>query len=186
MRRVWLIRHSATTAPQGVAIGASDPPLSAAGEERATQIADELASRPLSRVMSSDLRRASAVAGAIAARHRLDVEPAAELRELDFGAWEGRSLADLWVEEREAAQAWEQDICCTPNSFGESLPQLAERVRGFWRSMPGPPEPGEVAIVAHRGPLSVLVSLLTGVSLQEAFATRIELGSVTPVEASWD
>ena len=70
MRRVWLVRHGATTAPPGAAIGSTAPPLSDEGLAQAGRLAAQLAGRPLQRVLSSDLKRALSTADAIAAAHR--------------------------------------------------------------------------------------------------------------------
>lgn len=180
--RVWLVRHGATTAPPGVAIGATDPPLSDQGYEQAGRLAAELARMPLARVLSSDLKRALATADAIATPHRLVVEPTPALREIDFGAWEGRSLADLWSEEPQAAKAWEDDIRCTPSTFDEDLAGLERRVQGFWQQL-HPTDDGELAIVGHRCSLAVLRACVTGESLEEAFSTTLEMGAAVVVLA---
>jgi broad specificity phosphatase PhoE len=182
LTRVWLIRHGATTAPPGVAIGASDPPLSDQGYEQAGRLAVELAAVPLARVLSSDLKRALATADVIATPHHLVVESTPALREIDFGAWEGRSLADLWSEEPQAAKAWEDDIRSTPLTFGERLTDLERRVQVFWRLVQ-PLDGGDVAIVGHRCSLAVLRTCMTGESLDEALATELEMGAAVMVVA---
>lgn len=125
-----------------------------------------MAGRPLLKVVSSDLRRARDTALAIAAPHGLSVEVTPALRELDFGAWEGRDLRDLWREQPEAARAWEADIEHTPPSFGESVRDLELRVRDFWHQLDAR---GEVVVVAHRGSLAALQSLLSGAPFGECF-----------------
>ena len=185
MTQVWLVRHCATTAPLGVAIGATDPPLSDQGREQARRLAGELARKPLVRVLSSDLKRARATADAIVTPHHLVVEPTPALREIDFGAWEGRSLADLWSEDPQAAKAWEDDIRSTPSAFGERLSDLESRVGGFWRLIHAP-ETGDIAIVAHRCSLAVLRAVITGESLEEAFSMELGLAEAVAVVAkSW-
>jgi alpha-ribazole phosphatase len=175
MGGVWLVRHGATTAPGGMTIGSSDLPLSRDGLAQSHALAAQLAHRPLKRIFASDKVRALATAEIIASGHGLHVEIDQRLRELDFGGWEGRRLAELWAEEPDAAQGWEKDLWATPASFGESLLQLDTRVRDFWvQSCLGCE--GEVVVVAHRGSLAVLRALITGASLESAFA-GIELGT---------
>jgi broad specificity phosphatase PhoE len=183
VRRVWLVRHGATTAPPDTAIGATDLPLSDEGLEQARILAADLASRPLVRVLSSDLRRALSTADVIAAAHHLVAETTPALREIDFGSWEGRSLADLWSEEPRAAKAWEDDIRSTPPTFGENLADLQIRVEGFWRRV-RPLDEGEVAIVAHRCSLAVLRAMITGESLEDAFSIQLAHGAAVAVIAS--
>lgn len=183
MTRVWLIRHAASTRVPGTAIGISDPPLSKDGVVEARSLAATLASRPLVRVLSSDRQRALHTARIVARPHGLAVECGAALREIDFGAWEGRSLADLWAEEPDAAKAWEQDIRSTPPTFGESLHDLESRVAMFWSGIQPLPTRGEVAVVAHRGSLAALRALITGSTIADAFRHELELGAATAVVA---
>jgi broad specificity phosphatase PhoE len=143
----------------------------------------ELGGRPLTRVLSSDLKRALATADAIATPHRLVVESTPALREIDFGAWEGRSLADLWSEDPNAAKAWEDDIRSTPSTFGENLADLERRVQSFWREV-YPLDGGEVAVVGHRCSLAVLRACVTGESLEEAISTQLDMGAAIVVVAS--
>ena len=166
--RVWLIRHGATDVPPSITVGSGDPPLSEAGREQARRLAARLRSRPLGEVWSSDLRRAAETAAIIAAPHGLAVRTAPELRELDFGAWEGRDLRELWREDPDAARAWEGDITATPTTFGESVHQLQARVQEFWERRDA--VTGEVAVVAHRGSLAALQSWITGRLFAESFS----------------
>lgn len=163
---MWLVRHAAPTTPAGITVGAGDPPLSVTGRAQARAIAASLAERPLSRVLSSDLRRAVETATLIAAPHRLAVESTPALRELDFGDWEGRDLRDLWREDPLAARNWEEDITNVPRSFGESVRDLESRVGDFWR---GVVLNGEVAVIAHHGSLAAVQSILTGRGFAECF-----------------
>jgi broad specificity phosphatase PhoE len=164
--RVWLVRHAAPTTPPGITVGAGDPPLSEAGRAQAHRIAASLAERPLTRLWSSDRRRAVETASMIATTHGLTVEQIPALRELDFGAWEGRDLRDLWREDPRAAHVWEADIADAPRSFGESVREMETRVCEFWR---GVVLSGEAAVVAHHGSLAALQSTITGQPFAECF-----------------
>ena len=175
--RVWLVRHAASTTPHGITVGAGDPPLSEAGRAQARRISAALAGRPLVAVWSSDLKRAIETAAMIAAPHCLPVATTPALRELDFGAWEGKNLSDLWSEDPRAARAWEADITDTPASFAETVRDLEARVSAFWR---GVALAGDVAIVAHRGSLAALQSLLTGDGFAECFRTPLESVEALP------
>jgi broad specificity phosphatase PhoE len=178
--RVWLIRHGASTASPGLAIGASDPSLSDLGRAQARSLAASLAARPLTRVISSDLRRAVETATAIAAPHRVVVETARALREIDFGEWEGRDLSDLWVEDPAAGRAWERDVRRTPLAFGENTGDVERRVADFWRRILSLPLPtgGEIAVVGHGGSLAALRAMIAGEPLADTIASRLELGSM--------
>ena len=184
MSRVWLVRHAASTALPALAVGATDPPLSDHGREQAQRLAEEMATRPLVRILSSDRQRALDTARIVAAPHRLAVEPTSALREIDFGAWEGRLLADLWIEEPAAAEEWTADIRHTPLSFGESLDDLQRRVAAFWASLLPLPAQGEIAIVAHGGSLAALRATITGQTIPDAFANRLPVAGAIALNLS--
>lgn len=182
MSRLWLIRHGASVAPAGVAIGAGDPALSDLGRTQALQLADRLRDRPLLAVWSSDSVRARDTAALVAEPHRLAVQTTSALREIDFGSWEGRFLGDLWQEDPEAARAWESDLRRTPPAFGETVAHLELRVAEFWSELEPASRGGEVAVVAHRGSLAALRAVVTRCSLVSAFASPMDPGAAEAID----
>lgn len=183
MTRLWLVRHGLTTAAAGVAVGFTDASLSDQGVDQARQLARELSGRPLAQVWSSDLERALATARAIASPHGLAVETTPSLREIDFGAWEGRALSDLWHEVPGAARAWEVDFKATPPTFGESVEDLQRRVESFWKSIVDSVAGKEIVVVGHRGSLAALRALITGEPVADTFATGLALAEAQLVVA---
>jgi broad specificity phosphatase PhoE len=178
--KVWLLRHGETLAPPELAIGWTDVELAAEGRRQAEALGEQLASRPLRGVYCSDLRRARETAELVARPHRLPTQATADLREVDFGLWEGRRLADLWLENAEEARAWEQDMRRLPASFGETFQSLEARVARFGRRLLN--EPGELLVVAHRGSLAILHGLLTGSPLESSWKLALERGSLLGVD----
>lgn len=179
---IWLVRHGATTAPPGLAIGWTDVELAPEGKRQAEVLAKQLASCSLHRIYSSDLRRAYDTAAIVAARCGLSVHVTADLREVDFGAWEGRRLEDVWAEKPEEARAWEADFKRLPSGFGEMFESLQARVERFVRELAGCP--GGALVVAHRGPLAILYGLLTGSSFETAWQLPLGLASLTRLEVA--
>lgn len=174
---IWLVRHGAADWPPGLALGWSDPPLSPRGVREAEGAATALASRILEAVHSSDLRRAAETATLVARPHGLAPTLSRDLRELDFGAWEGRPLSALWREQPEQARAWEADLRRTPPSFGEPATTLEARAARFAAGLRAAPR-GEVAVVAHRGSLAALEAALTGTELAATFRDGLAQGQV--------
>ena len=181
MTTVWLVRHGQAESPPGLAIGHGDPPLSAEGQRQIARLAIRLAAQPVQRVFSSDLKRARMTAELIAANHGLEVDVCPELREIDFGIWEGRALGDLWTEKPDEAEAWERNLRRVPTGFGERFEALESRVAQFRSRLDG----YRVAVVvAHRGPLAVLLNQLTGISIEEAWREQLDTGATLRVEIS--
>jgi broad specificity phosphatase PhoE len=121
VRRLLLIRHAATAATRARAFPV-DEPLDDRGREAAAQLGGALPAR--CEALTSPALRCRQTAEAAGLREPT-VEPT--LVECDFGAWAGRSLAD--VEQAEAA-AWMTDPRASPHG-GESLEAFAARVSGW-------------------------------------------------------
>ena len=78
----------------------------------------------------------------------LDATVAPELDECDFGAWRGRTLAELDDEDPVAVAAWIEDPAAAPHG-GESLLALLERVRGWLDAHAG--DGARTVAVTHAG-----------------------------------
>ena len=86
--RLLLVRH-ATAEGNGRFQGRLDVPLSSAGRRELRLLCEKCSRYPVRAVYSSDLRRARQTADAIARNLGLDVDIRPELREINFGQWEG-------------------------------------------------------------------------------------------------
>src|SRR3989442_13313239 len=148
--RIYLIRHGESTwNAQRRWQGVADSPLSDAGRAEAILLADALHAVPLQAVYCSPLRRAVDTAAVVAAVHRLDVIPVADLREIAFGVWE--SLLATEVEQRFGAllkEWWDRpDQVQIPGA--EPLEAARAPVAAAIHEIVARHEDGQVAVVAH-------------------------------------
>lgn len=169
---VLLIRHGETDAVGHLIAGrAPGWPLNATGEAQVTALARQLASVPLTAVVSSPLERTVQTAAAIASIHRLPVERDAAFLEFNFGRWEGLAFDVL-----HADPDWQQfnrvrSIIAAPG--GESMLDVQQRaVRGLKRLCDRFPD-GVVALVSHGDVIRALVLHVLGVPLD--FMHRLEV-----------
>jgi broad specificity phosphatase PhoE len=128
----FLIRHGATASnladPPIIQGRTIDGPLSEEGRRQANQAAECLASRSLTAVYSSPLRRAQETADFIARPHHLPVRTLSDLIEADVGAWEGRSWVEIQASEPERYTQFQHNPARYGYHQGENLTQVAERV----------------------------------------------------------
>ena len=169
-----LIRHTPVAAGPGLCYGRLDLPLAASAT---TDIAFVLAQLPeMAAVVSSPASRCLRLAEAIARRDgcALAVEP--DLRELDFGAWEGLRWDAI---DRRQSDPWAEDPWNRAPPGGEREAELWARVEAWWVRWRPPPAAGRVAVVAHGGPLRLLRCLLDGAPLERRWSYSLEPGGVT-------
>lgn len=96
-RKITLVRHGITEWNKSFRYqGVTDIPLSAEGEEQARRAAMRLTCESVDRVISSPLRRSMKTASIIAEAIGVNsVDAWDELREVDFGEWEGLTVPQI-------------------------------------------------------------------------------------------
>jgi glucosyl-3-phosphoglycerate phosphatase len=155
--RLILVRHGQSTHnAQARLQGQADPPLSDAGRAEAELLRPALPAFEDDRVVTSDLQRAAqtaALLGYPGARR----EP--RLREIDVGAWEGRSLSDF---PPGPETAWRGGPLKAPD--GESWAELQSRVGQALDELIA--TGGTWLVVCHGGVVRAALSHVTGADPQ--------------------
>jgi broad specificity phosphatase PhoE len=153
MRELWLIRHGETEwSRSGQHTGRTDIPLTAAGERQAALLGRRLAGRKFARVLTSPLLRARAT-GQLAG-HGDVAQDEPDLMEWDYGAYEGRTTAQI----REEVPGW--TIWNGGVRGGESADQVGARCdRVIARCAE---VDGDVALFAHGHVLRILAARWLG------------------------
>jgi broad specificity phosphatase PhoE len=155
-----LVRHGETDWNRdGRWQGHSDTALNDAGREQARLLARELSDVDV--VYSSDLARARETAEILAEELGLEVRLDPRLRERGFGAWEGRTTAEIEAAFQDDHARWlAGDTPGAPDA--ERFDEFAGRVQQFVAEvLEGHPDE-TVLIVAHGGSLRVLHALAQG------------------------
>lgn len=184
MTRLLLVRHGETD--WNVARryqGQSDVPLNGRGEQQAQAVAARLRDESIDAIYASDLSRAWETARAIAAQHeKLAIVSEPRLREMNFGEWEGLTYDEICQCEPLAAENWNQILMEAGPPKGESLPQLAARIREMLNDIIAAHPEKTVLLVAHGGTLMVLICLLLGHPLEKYWQFRLEKASLSEIE----
>lgn len=139
--RLTLVRHAPSDATRRSAFPV-DEPLDARGLDEARALAPRLERSDVA--WTGPAARARQTAEALG----LDAAVAPQLDECDFGAWRGRTLAELDTEDPVAVAAWIEDPAAAPHG-GESLLALLDRVRGWLDAHAG--DGARVVAVTHAG-----------------------------------
>jgi glucosyl-3-phosphoglycerate phosphatase len=162
MTKLVIWRHGQTEwNATGRVQGHADLDLDEMGYAQASAAAPRVAALGPTLIISSDLRRATSTAVALAALTGLDVAHDARLRERDFGPWQGLTGADL---EREYPQEYGRWVHADEIQHPaiETVVELAERVGAAFRDAAQQAEDGVAVLVTHGGSARVGCGTLLG------------------------
>jgi probable phosphoglycerate mutase len=167
--RILAIRHGETAWNVDTRLqGHLDIPLNDVGLRQAQHLAQALAKRnTIDAVYASDLSRARTTAQAIAQTMGQTVRTHEGLRERHFGAFQGRTFAEVEVDLPEHAWHWRKRTPdWVPPQGGESLLVLRERIVNTVNELAARHTGQQIVLVAHGGVLDILYRAATRLDLQ--------------------
>ncbi len=171
--RLVLLRHGETelTAQRRYS-GRGDVPLSPLGEQQARQTGRRLATvpGPVAAVVTSPLARCVRTAEALRTGASIVVDP--DLVECDFGAWEGKTFAEVRAQWPAEMAAWLRSTTVAPPG-GESFAAVAARVQRAVTRLREAYPAQLVVVVSHVTPIKLLLRDALGAG--DAFLHRMYL-----------
>lgn len=178
-----LLRHGETVSGGGFR-GRLDDALTELGwQQMRAAVVDQ---GPWDRIVSSPLHRCADFAAELAAHHQLALEFEPDLRELDFGDWEGRSPADLMVDHSEAlGRFWSDPYGFTPPG-GEPVAMFEARIlKGIKRLIDRCP--GErVLLVSHGGVMRLLLAQARGLPREQLLQVEVGHGDLFGIRTGFN
>ena len=173
--RLVLVRHGETEwSKSGRHTGRTDIPLTDRGREQAERLGLALRGRTFSRVLSSPLARALDTCRLAGFGDR--VELVDDLREWDYGAYEGRTSVEIDAD----IPGW--TVWTHPIVGGESLDELGRRAdRVIVATLAFG---GDVLLFAHGHILRVLAA--RWIEQAALLGSRLELATATVSELGWE
>ena len=154
-QRIWLVRHGETKwSLTGRHTGRTDIGLTPTGQEQAARLGEALSGRQFARVLASPLERAWETCRLAGYGDR--AEPDANLREWDYGAYEGVTTASI-LEQNPGWDRWRNGV-----PAGETITQVAARASDVIdRAMHAD---GDVLLFSHGHLLRILAAVWLGLS----------------------
>jgi len=174
VRRLFLVRHAATSATRAAAFPV-DEPLDDRARSEAAALADAVPAR-LDVLCSPALRTRATAEAARLGDPRID--PA--LAECDFGAWAGRTLEEVGATDPGGVGAWMTDPESRPHG-GESLGSFAARVAD-WLDGQAELDGGAVAIT-HGGVVKAALVHALGAPLEAFWRVDVAPLALTELHA---
>ncbi|MEW6179668.1 MAG: histidine phosphatase family protein [Chloroflexota bacterium] len=165
---IWLVRHGQTDwNVDGRYQGQADMPLNEIGEMQARDLAKKIKEIDFDAIYSSDLRRALATAQILAGDREVKVDP--RLREIHQGVWEGQLFSDIRRQYADFFENRKQNPLESRPPGGETLQEVAERVKACVDEITNRHPGKRVLIVSHGLVIATLVAAAKGFPLSQAF-----------------
>ena len=179
-----LVRHGVTahTAAKKFSGGlkSSNPGLSDEGRAQVRATAEWLSpiAEGVAAVVASPVRRTLESAEIIAETlgRTVDLEPG--FAEMEFGSWDGLTLAEVTDRDKASLEAWLGSLD-TPPPGGESFRQVEERVLGGLARIRSAHEGKTVVVVSHVTPIKTLVATVLQAPLESVFRMELSPASVS-------
>lgn len=184
-----LVRHGRTIwHAENRYTGVSDVPLDETGRAQAVALADWARHQQFDVLVCSPVPRAAATAAPVAVATGLEPEVVADLREVDFGIAEGRTLAELRVSYPEAAAAFVANPVANPFPGAEPPAVAAERAVAALRGIADRHAGRSVLVVAHNTLLRLALCAWLGIPLARyrAVLPRLENTAATRLRVPAD
>jgi 2,3-bisphosphoglycerate-dependent phosphoglycerate mutase len=165
--RIIAVRHGQTAWNVDTRIqGQLDIGLNERGRWQAQRVAAALRDEPIAALYTSDLARAHQTAQPLAELIGLPLRPDTGLRERGFGAFEGKTFAQIEAEHPDDARRWrERDVHFRLGGHGESLTVFFERTVSTFKRL-ATAHPGEqIAVFAHGGVMDMLYRAASNIPL---------------------
>ncbi|MGB2742204.1 MAG: histidine phosphatase family protein [Cognaticolwellia sp.] len=186
---IYLLRHGALV-QSGILCGSTDIALSEIGEQQLIEATKSLPE--ISQCYSSPLIRCRQFADQYAQQHGLSVQILAELQEMNFGDWDGKSYQTLWQPELQSklqpelqadqqrvqhtkeklttlGDFWQNPWQCQPPN-GETMIDFTQRVDHFWQNLlaeliQAKQQQKNILVVSHGGVIRYILAKVLGLPL---------------------
>lgn len=162
---IFLVRHGESIYGEERLCGWSNVPLSDRGREQTVSLAERLKDIKFSRIISSDMIRTIETAEIINRYHNLEIEIEPNIRELNYGLWEGKSRKEIEKEFPKEYEAWRIDNSIAPPG-GESALEVYNRSSRAIEKIVKETSNGNILIVAHKSVNRLFICGLLGGELR--------------------
>jgi broad specificity phosphatase PhoE len=177
-----LVRHGESVFNRrGVVQGHTNSPLTELGVEQARRVGETLKARGIEAIYTSDLARAWETARIVGEIVGVEPMALAGIREIKLGQWEARPLEEIRSEDGEKLELWYTRPMEADIPGAEPLESFRERVLKALEEVVSIHQDGRVAVISHGGVLSVIISEVLGLDLNNLWHFRLNNASLSRV-----
>lgn len=182
---LYFLRHGQTASSRdNVFCGAGlDPELTPEGYKMAEEFATVYSHTPWKAIYTGPLRRTIDAATPIAQAAGIPLQVRDELKEINYGAWEGKTVEQVDREYHDDHTRWLADPAWNAPTGGETAIALATRALNFVEDVARNFTDGNVLAVSHKATIRVALCGLLGIDVgRYRYRLGCPVGSLSVVE----
>ncbi len=183
MKHLFLIRHGETDfnqnqKMQGRGIDAS---LNERGREQAASVTVALSYTPITRVITSSLKRSKETAEPLIKGESVVVESYSELDEMSFGSLEGKLISEVKNDLMYLHESWSSGKLNVPVPKGETPLEVFERANSRVMEILERVDDKYICFILHGRLIRVLLSVWLGLGMENMHHIRHANGSINHI-----
>ncbi len=181
-KQLYLLRHGAT-ALQGLYVGSKDVPLAEDGKKQVIRTGKVLNGEDIDHIFCSPMKRCRETLHLL--NLDIDSEIDENLREIDFGRWEGQSFKEINRTDPQLVEDWRTggESFCFPE--GEGVEAFSRRVQIFAQKILITSK-NRILIIAHGGTIRHLLCVFLGLAPEKRMIFDIQAGSFSTMTLHGD
>jgi probable phosphoglycerate mutase len=164
---LYFLRHGQTAMSRDdILCGCGvDPDLTSEGAQMAREFGEAYRAFPFEAIICSPLLRTRATAQPISELRGLVPEIREDLKEMDYGKWEGLCRREVMQKYHDDYLRWEADPAWYPPTGGETANALAQRALRVVEEIKRRFEKGAILVVSHKATIRALLCALFGIDV---------------------
>ena len=184
INRVYLIRHGQINGYENFPVyGHTEVDLTEIGILQMQQVAERLRFAEIGAIYSSDLERSASGARMIARYHDVPLRFLSELKEIYFGDWEGRTMAEIRSDfPKELAKRQADLVNYQPPGDGESIGRFSKRIMKIYERILSEQRDNDIVIVAHGAVNRVILCEALGLDIVHMFNIQQDYGCLNIID----
>lgn len=180
MGQIILVRAGTTDFDeQHRIVGTLDIPVNVRGQAEMAEMARELKDLKVDRIYSAAGESARESAAALGEQLGVKSRVLDDLRNLDFGLWQGLKVEEVRHRHRKVFRQWEESPCVVCPPAGEMVDQVFERVRKALKPVVKRAQSGRTVLVAPDPLRQVIRCYLKGMDIANLWENGSDGGGRT-------
>ncbi|MBP9837076.1 MAG: histidine phosphatase family protein [Proteobacteria bacterium] len=165
--KIYFLRHGQTAlSKDNLFCGSgSNPGLTEEGKEMARQFGETYKTLEWKAIYTSPLIRTHETAEPLRAALNTQLVIREGLKEIDYGAWEGKSVEQVESEFHDDHLRWKSDPAWNAPTKGEQAIKISQRATAVVEEIVNKYSSGNVLVVSHKATIRIIICSLLGIDV---------------------